>query len=143
MSGLMRSLPAGGPTVEGFAEKSGTLTVDTEVVAKGVSILVVLVVVLVVVTGIPAAVLSWRSNARIGWNPAMRVLFSFFAFLMGIAYLINHLVHKLDLLRFIQGARPVQVQVPVAVPAPGPAPSPAPVSAPPPPSRPPYILTGP
>ena len=52
--------------------------------------------------GIVACYLSWNSNTLIEWGTGFKVLFAFFAFLGPLNYLLSHLIHKYDLLTYIE-----------------------------------------
>jgi hypothetical protein len=56
--------------------------------------------------GIPitilACYLSWTSNTVIEWGEGFKVLFAFFAFFSPFNYLLTHLIHKYDLLTYIE-----------------------------------------
>ena len=63
-------------------------------------------VIFFLVIGIPltiwACYLSWTSNTVIEWGTGFKVLFAFFVFLSPIGYLLSHLIHKYDLLTYIE-----------------------------------------
>jgi hypothetical protein len=63
---------------------------------------VVFMIVWTINFGVPAAILSWMANNRIGWNTPAKAIFSIFAFLFGLNYLLIHLVNKLDLLNAVK-----------------------------------------
>ena len=48
-----------------------------------------------------SAYLSWYSNSLIDWGGGFKFVFAFFAFFFPFTYLINHLVHKYDLILHI------------------------------------------
>ena len=56
--------------------------------------------------GIPitiwACYLSWTSNTVVEWGTGFKILFAFFAFLSPFNYLVSHLIHKYDLLTYIE-----------------------------------------
>lgn len=58
--------------------------------------------VIILILGGLAAWLSWDANSLVGYNTALKVFFSFFAFLQGFTYLVIYLVCKYDLLRLIK-----------------------------------------
>jgi uncharacterized membrane protein len=51
---------------------------------------------------IVAVYYSWTSNSLIEWDNFSKFVFAFFAFFWPIIYLINHLLHKVDLLNAIR-----------------------------------------
>ena len=51
--------------------------------------------------GAYAAYISWEANTLAGWGTVGKVIFSFFAFLFGLSYLITYFIHKLDLVNTI------------------------------------------
>lgn len=65
--------------------------------------LVMLIFVVYLILGIYAARLSWYSNTKAGWNNGYKILFSIFAFMFPITYIIAHIIFKLDLLAKIKG----------------------------------------
>lgn len=54
------------------------------------------------IMGMVGAYLSWSSNTVIGWGTGSKAFFAFFAFLSGCGYVGNHVIHKLDMLKFIK-----------------------------------------
>lgn len=48
-----------------------------------------------------SAYLSWYSNSLIDWGGGFKFVFALFAFFFPFTYLINHLVHKYDLILHI------------------------------------------
>jgi sterol desaturase/sphingolipid hydroxylase (fatty acid hydroxylase superfamily) len=54
--------------------------------------------------GLPAAYLSWTSNAAAGWGVIPRIIFALFAFTFCVSYLVAHLLHKADLLAALRKA---------------------------------------
>lgn len=63
-------------------------------------------IIFIIFIGIPitigACYLSWTSNTIIEWGKGFKVLFAFFAFLAPSSYLLSHLIHKYDLLTYIE-----------------------------------------
>lgn len=51
-----------------------------------------------VVLGVPAVYLSWSSNTKVGWHPVLKVPLALLSFLFAIAYIMNHIFFKLDIL---------------------------------------------
>lgn len=58
-----------------------------------------------ILLGIPAAYLSWTSNAAAGWGVIPRIIFALFAFTFCVSYLVAHLLHKADLLAALRKTR--------------------------------------
>ena len=62
--------------------------------------------IFILLVGIPLAIwacyLSWTSNTVVEWGTGFKVLFAFFAFLSPLNYLLTHLIHKYDLLTYIE-----------------------------------------
>lgn len=62
--------------------------------------------IFILLAGIPltiwACYLSWTSNTIVEWGTGFKVLFAFFAFLSPLGYLFSHLIHKYDLLTYIE-----------------------------------------
>ena len=67
----------------------------------GITILYVFLLIIWLALAIWAVSLSWSSNTVIGYNPLAKGFFAFFAFFFATSYLFSHLIHKLDLLYFI------------------------------------------
>lgn len=61
---------------------------------RGVAIMIG---ILTVVFGIPAAYLSWTTNAMLEWNVFFKVLFAIIAFFYGIEYILLYVIFKYDL----------------------------------------------
>jgi hypothetical protein len=61
-------------------------------------------VVIALVFGIPAAWLSYDSNSILGWNPFFKIIFAMIAFVFSLDYMLNHLVHKWDMLNYIRSS---------------------------------------
>ena len=63
-------------------------------------------IIFILLAGIPltiwACYLSWISNTVVEWGTGFKVLFAFFVFLSPIGYLVSHLIHKYDLLTYIE-----------------------------------------
>lgn len=68
----------------------------------GIILFLLLILFIVIPITIAACYLSWTSNTAIQWGTGFKVLFAFFAFLAPFHYLINHLIHKYDLLTYIE-----------------------------------------
>mgnify|MGYP006075214863 FL=1 len=51
---------------------------------------------------IGACYFSWTSNTLIEWGNGFKILFAFFAFLAPISYLVTHLIHKYDLVIYVE-----------------------------------------
>jgi hypothetical protein len=81
---------------------SGPSRVEVKAAKVAAGVAVAFMVLWFIVWGIPAAYLSWWSNTQIGWHPAMKVLFAFFAFFNGLWFLISFLIHKLDMVMYIR-----------------------------------------
>ena len=65
--------------------------------------------------GIWAAKLSWKANTLVDWDDSYKYLFSFFAFMGGVSYLLSYLIYKSDLVNALSKLKPVVVAVaPVA-----------------------------
>ena len=62
--------------------------------------------IFILLVGIPltiwACYLSWTSNTVVEWGTGFKVLFAFFVFLSPLSYLLTHLIHKYDLLTYIE-----------------------------------------
>jgi len=62
--------------------------------------------IFILLAGIPltiwACYLSWTSNTIVEWGTGFKILFAFFAFLSPLGYLLSHLIHKYDLLTYIE-----------------------------------------
>ena len=58
----------------------------------------VVVAVMTVVFGIPAAYLSWTSNSLLEWNAGVKILCAAVAFFFGIEYMLAFAVLKADLI---------------------------------------------
>ncbi len=72
-------------------------------------------ILLELVLGVWAAVLSFKSNRFIGWGAAPSVLFAIFAFLFNILYLLTHLICKCDIISFVRKQNQTIQQFTVAV----------------------------
>ena len=63
-------------------------------------------IIFILLAGIPltiwACYLSWTSNTLVEWGTGFKVLFAFFVFLSPLSYLLTHLIHKYDLLTYIE-----------------------------------------
>ena len=68
----------------------------------GVFFLIIFLLLLGIPMTILACYLSWTSNTLIEWGTGFKVLFAFFFFFAPVNYLLSHLVHKYDLLTYIQ-----------------------------------------
>lgn len=70
-------------------------------------------IIFLILLGIPATIaacyFSWTSNTVIEWGTGFKVLFAFFAFLAPFNYLLSHLIHKYDLLTYIEKKNPTQI----------------------------------
>lgn len=62
--------------------------------------------IFILLVGIPltiwACYLSWTSNTVVEWGTGFKILFAFFVFLSPLSYLLTHLIHKYDLLTYIE-----------------------------------------
>ncbi len=86
---------AGGDEVENVAKK-----ITVAALVSGI-----VVVVMYVLFGTWAAMLSWKANTLAEWGTAPKVIFSLFAFFGGISYLFNYFVMKYDLVLTIEKLR--------------------------------------
>lgn len=68
-------------------------------------IIMIVVFIFTVIIGGYSAYLSWYANTLIEWGTGYKVLFSFFAFLSGVSYLLSYLIYKLDLLNNIRRSK--------------------------------------
>ena len=68
----------------------------------GVLFLIIFIFLIIIPLTILACYLSWTSNTFIEWGTGFKVLFAFFAFMSPISYLVSHLIHKYDLLTYIE-----------------------------------------
>ena len=64
--------------------------------------LIIYLLLIALPLGIAACYFSWTSNTLIEWGTGFKVLFAFFAFLAPLQYLLSHLIHKYDLLTYIE-----------------------------------------
>ncbi|MAT10747.1 MAG: hypothetical protein CMM02_07040 [Rhodopirellula sp.] len=93
--------------VEIPADVASATIATTEVISAGsnvflgVTILYVFLLIIWLLLAIWAVSLSWSSNTVVGYNPVAKGFFAFFAFFFATSYLFSHLIHKLDLLYFI------------------------------------------
>lgn len=67
-----------------------------------------------IVFGIWAAKLSWKANTLVDWDDSYKYLFSFFAFMGGVSYLLSYLIYKSDLVNALSKLKPVVVPVAAA-----------------------------
>lgn len=74
---------------------------EGKLMGVGIAVLVVYSIIWVFL-GTLSAYLSWKSNSLIGWHAAFKAFFALAAFMFPYAYLFAHVVHKLDLVMFIQ-----------------------------------------
>jgi hypothetical protein len=95
---------------ERFASDSNTETKATETKTANTIWTIVVVLILVGIGGYNAY-LSWEANTLAGWGAVGKVIFSFFAFLSGISYLIAYFIYKLDLVHTIQMLQPLATRV--------------------------------
>ena len=58
------------------------------------------------ITGVPAAVLSWKSNTVAGWHWTAKALFALISFNAGLTYLVAHVLFKMDLLAVVRAMSP-------------------------------------
>ena len=54
-----------------------------------------------------AAHLSWKANTLVGWDLIPKIIFSIFAFLLGVSYLITYFIYKMDLVNYISASKSV------------------------------------
>lgn len=64
--------------------------------------LIIYLLLIALPMGIAACYFSWTSNTLIEWGTGFKVLFAFFAFCGPLNYLLSHLIHKYDLLTYIE-----------------------------------------
>lgn len=63
---------------------------------KSLTLTNILTFVLGVVIGLYAAYLSWQCNSKLSYSTFLKVIFSVFAYLFGLVYLILYLVMRWD-----------------------------------------------
>jgi predicted Na+-dependent transporter len=63
--------------------------------------------IIVAMFGAWAAYLSWTANTLVNWNIFAKVIFSLFAALNGIGYLISYLIFKWDLVSALALSKPL------------------------------------
>lgn len=63
--------------------------------------------IIVIPLGAFAAYLSWDANTLVEWDTIPKVIFSFFAFLTGISYLISYVIYKYDMVIALRKFAPV------------------------------------
>ncbi len=66
---------------------------------KGITFGDVLSFILGVVIGLYAAFLSWQCNSKLNYNMFLKVIFSIFAYMFGLVYLILYVVMRWDTCR--------------------------------------------
>lgn len=70
-------------------------------------------IIFLILLGIPATIaacyFSWTSNTVVEWGTGFKILFAFFAFLAPFNYLLSHLIHKYDLLTYIEKNNTTQI----------------------------------
>jgi hypothetical protein len=66
-----------------------------------------------ILTGAPAAYLSWTSNTLAEWGKMFKVIFAVFAFFNGMVYLFGHLLFKYDILKVLKQFHQPQAQAPL------------------------------
>ena len=83
-------------------ESSESETEPTDTAAStGKIIWTIVYVIILIGLGAYGAYISWEANTLAGWGTVGKVIFSFFAFLFGLSYLITYFIHKLDLVNAI------------------------------------------
>lgn len=101
MNRIMFELYLGRRVYERFQNEEGaSAPEDKNTTAK--TIWMIVYIVILVGIGAYSAYISWEANTLAGWGTVAKVLFSFFAFLFGLSYLITYFIHKLDLINMIR-----------------------------------------
>jgi hypothetical protein len=81
-------------------EESNASPVEEKTSAAKTVLTIVYITILVGI-GAYGAYISWAANTLAGWGTVAKVIFSLFAFLFGLSYLITYFIHKLDLVNMI------------------------------------------
>jgi hypothetical protein len=61
-------------------------------------------IVILIIIGIWAAYLSWQSNTKLCYGTSSKLFYSFFAFVIGVPYLLNYYFMKADALAALDKA---------------------------------------
>lgn len=92
-------------------DPSGFLSWSPGLISISSVLLFVAELVIYIILGSLSAWLSWTSNTTVGWHPIFRVIFSIFAFIFSLTYVLSHVMFKLDLLSALHLARSVTTAV--------------------------------
>lgn len=83
------------------AEMPGMPPMPEAPTKKSLKLSDILTFVLGVIIGLYAAYLSWQCNSKLDYNLFLKVIFSVFAYLFGLVYLILYLVMRWDVCKKI------------------------------------------